>query len=169
MTPDKGAHEQSTAEMSKNHLGGLRHGELVNVESGRLCVPVNEKSETQWRAVSKSSSLEINARSLRGELAHNSRSNEGFEITIMDGSKPVGKADVRVVARMPHHDKKMPGGHGPANDPDAAGMATKSLGKGRYTLNDVDFNMGGPWLFEVQVKRGAGTSKAYFAANVGQE
>jgi hypothetical protein len=29
--------------------------------------------------------------------------------------------------------------------------------------------MGGPWLFEVRVKRGSETAKAYFAATVGQE
>jgi hypothetical protein len=70
---------------------------------------------------------------------------------------------------MPHHDKNMAGGHGPANDPDARGMTTKVAGKGRYILKNVGFNMGGAWFFEVQVKRGSEISKAYFAANVGQE
>jgi hypothetical protein len=134
-----------------------------------LCVPVEDRAATQWTAVSSVRSLYVNAKSLRGTLAHNSRANEGFEFTISEGSKPIGDAEVRVVARMPHHDKNLAGGHGPANDPDARGMTTKIGGKGRYILNNVDFNMGGPWLFEVQVKRGDITSKAYFAVNVGQE
>jgi hypothetical protein len=169
MADKKSGQQRLTAAMGKDHLMGLKHGDNVQMESSRLCVPVDEKAGTQWTAVSSARSLQVNAKSLRGNLAHNSRSNEGFEITIMDGSKPVGNADVRVVARMPHHDKNMAGGHGPANDPDAQGMITKIAGKGRYVLSNVDFNMGGPWLFEVRVKRGSETAKAYFAATVGQE
>jgi hypothetical protein len=169
MTDGKSGHDKSMARMGDDHLMGLRHGDDIKVESARLCVPIDEKATTQWRAVGSAPPLNVNAKSLRGNLAHNSRSNEGFEITISEGSKPIGDVEVRVVARMPHHDKNMAGGHGPANDPDARGMTTKVAGKGRYILNNVDFNMGGPWLFEVQVKRGSETSKAYFAANVGQE
>jgi hypothetical protein len=169
MADDKSGDGKSMAQMGKDHLMGLKHGDNIKVESSRLCIPVDEKATMQWVAVSSAPSLHVNAKSLRGDLAHNSRSNEGFEVTIIEGAKAIGDAEVRVVARMPHHDKNMAGGHGPANDPDARGMATKAAGKGRYVLNNVDFNMGGPWLFEVQVKRGSETSKAYFAANVGQE
>jgi hypothetical protein len=169
MKDSKSGHEKPMAQMGNDHLMGLKHGDNIKVESSRLCVPVNAKATTQWTAVSSDSSLNVSAKSLRGNLAHNSRANVGFELTIAEGSKPLGNAEVRVVARMPHHDKKMAGGHGPANDPDARGMTTKGAEKGRYVLNNVDFNMGGPWLFEVQVKRGSETSKAYFAATVGQE
>jgi len=169
MTDDKSGHDKSMAQMGKDHLMGLKHGDDMKVESSRLCVPVDEKAMTRWTAATLAPSLNVNVKSLRGYLAHNSRSNEGFEITISEDSKPIGDADVRVLARMPQHDKNMAGGHGPANDPDARGITAKGAGKGRYILNNVDFNMGGPWLFEVQVKRGSATSKAYFAANVGQE
>jgi hypothetical protein len=166
MADDKGGPDKP---MDKGDLMGLKHGDNTKVNSGQLCVPVDEKAALQWKAVSSAPSLKVSAKSLRGNLAHNSRSNEGFEVVISEGSKPIADAEVRIVARMPHHDKNMAGGHGPANDPDARGMNTKIAGKGRYILNNVDFNMGGPWLFEVQVKRGSETSKAYFAATVGQE
>jgi len=168
-TENKSGHDKSMAQMGKNHLMGLKHGDNIKVESSWMCVPVDEKATAQWAAVSSAPSLNVNAKSLRGNLAHNSRANEGFEVTISEGSNPIGDAEVRVVTRMPHHDNNMAGGHGPANDPDARGMTTKAAGNGRYILNNVDFNMGGPWLFEVQVKRGFETSKAYFAATVGQE
>jgi hypothetical protein len=168
-TENETSHNKSIGSMGEDSLMGLKHGDNVAAGSSRLCVPVDRKAATQWMAVSSTPSLKVNAKSLRGTLAHNSRANEGFEITISEGSKPIVGADVRVVARMPHHDNNMPGGHGPANDPDARGMTTKVAGKGRYILNNVDFNMGGPWLFEVEVKRGSETSKAYFAAEVGQE
>lgn len=168
-TESESGHDASMAQTGKDHLMGLRHGDAIEVQPGWLCVPVEENAATQWTAMSSVPSLHVSAKSLRGTLAHNSRANEGFEITISENSKPIGDAAVRVVARMPHHDKNLAGGHGPANDPDARGMATKAGGKGRYILNNVDFNMGGPWLFEVQVKRGSKSSRAYFAANVGQE
>jgi hypothetical protein len=37
------------------------------------------------------------------------------------------------------------------------------------TIPTVDFTMGGPWLFEVQVQAGSETHKAYFAASIGEE
>jgi hypothetical protein len=166
---NKGGHRPPTEHDRGDHLMGLRHGDNINLDFGRLCVPLEEKATTRWTAVSAASLLHVTVKSLRGGLAHNSRANEGFEIIISQASKPISDADVRVVARMPHHDRKMPGGHGPANDPDAHGVAAKPAGNGRYMLNTVDFNMGGAWLFEVRVKRGSDTTKAYFAARVGQE
>jgi hypothetical protein len=70
---------------------------------------------------------------------------------------------------MPHHDRGMPGGHGPANDPDAQGLVAQPVGQGRYTVQPVDLAMSGPWLFEIHVHEGAETRKAYFAASVGEE
>ena len=70
---------------------------------------------------------------------------------------------------MPHHDRRMPGGHGPANDPDVKGLAAMPQGNGDYTVPTIDFNMGGPWLFEVQIQDGSTMHKAYFATEVGEE
>jgi hypothetical protein len=78
-------------------------------------------------------------------------------------------APPQLLARMPHHDRGMPGGHGPANDPDAQGLVAQPVGQGRYTVQPVDLAMSGPWLFEIHVHEGAETRKAYFAASVGEE
>jgi hypothetical protein len=90
-------------------------------------------------------------------------------LIIRQGSLPVEQAQVHLLARMPHHDQRMPGGHGPANDPDVQGIVAQPAGQGRYTIPTVDLTMAGPWLFEVHVQRGAETYKAYFAADVGEE
>lgn len=84
MTGDKSAHDHPIAQTSKDHLMSLKHGDNIAVQPNRLCVPVDEKVRTQWKAVSLAPSLQVNAQSLRGTLAHNSRSNEGFEITVVD-------------------------------------------------------------------------------------
>lgn len=121
-------------------------------------------------AVSPDNSLQVMTASLRGALAHNSRANEGFDITILrSGGKPLENADVHLFARMPHHDHRMPGGHGLANDPDVKGLAVMPDDQGRYRVNTVDFSMPGPWLLEVVVKNSGETLKAYFAPKVGEE
>lgn len=157
------------AAMGKDHLMGLKHGDPIQIKTGMLCVPLSKKSMTQWKAVSADDSLQVTAKSLRGELAHNSRDNEGFEIMVMKGKATVEGADVKVIARMPQHDHLMPGGHGLANDPDVKGIKAQPSGKGRYVIKTVDFSMADAWLFEVQVTRGKKSSSAYFAAQVGQE
>jgi hypothetical protein len=108
--------------------------------------------------------------SLRGPLAHNSRANEGFDIAIIapDG-KPLDDADVQLFVRMPQHDHGMPGGHGPANDPDVKGLAMMPDDPGHYRDQTVDFSMAGLWLLQVVVRRGSETINAYFAPNVGEE
>jgi hypothetical protein len=55
------------------------------------------------------------------------------------------------------------------NDPDVQGIVAQPGGQGRYTIPTVDFTMGGPWLFEIQVQEGSETHKAYFAAAIGEE
>jgi hypothetical protein len=50
MTDDKSGHDKSMAQMGKDHLMGLKHGDDIKVESSRLCVPVDEKAATQWTA-----------------------------------------------------------------------------------------------------------------------
>lgn len=87
----------------------------------------------------------------------------------MDEKTPVEDAEVLLIARMPHHDRSLEGGHGLANDPDVAGIKATPAGAGRYTVSTADFSMGGPWLFEIQVKKDDELVRAYFATVVGEE
>ena len=149
---------------------GHRHGEAIVAGKDGLCVPIGSPEDTAWMALSRDDSLHVMASSLRGALAHNSRANEGFGITIVrSGEKRLESGDVQLFVRMPHHDHRMPGGHGPANDPDVKGFALMPDDQGRYRVNTVDFSMPGPWLLEVLVKHGDETLKAYFAPKVGEE
>ena len=87
---------------------------------------------------------------------------------MLDG-KPVEEGQVLLLARMPHHDRRMPGGHGLANDPDVEGLAATPKGNGDYAMPTVDFSMGGAWFFEVHLKKGGKMYKAYFATEIGEE
>jgi hypothetical protein len=162
-------HGKDIASMGKEPLMGHRHGENIKPMQGMLCVPLQSHAMQSWTAVSSDPALHITIQSLRGKLAHNSRVNEGFDLNVMSGGVPVNGAQVRLVVHMPHHDRMMPGGHGPANDPDVQGLMAKALGEGSYSVQTVDFSMAGAWLFEVHVSHGGKTSKAYFTTRVGQE
>jgi hypothetical protein len=133
------------------------------------CVTVGDLQATEWTALSSDASLIVKATSLKGPLAHNSRANEAFRFTIERASVPMEQAQVRLMVRMPHHDRGVPGGHGPANDPDVKGLTAQPDGPGRYTVQSVDFSMAGPWLLELQVQEGAKTQKAYVGVAVGEE
>ncbi len=133
------------------------------------CVPIGDMASTSWTFVSPSPNLQIQATSLKGVLTHNSRANESLSLNVMLDGKPVEAGAVRLIARMPHHDHRMAGGHGPANDPDVEGLETMPKGRGTYTARMIDFSMGGPWFFEVHVQAGDETYKAYFASEVGEE
>jgi len=105
--------------------------------------------------VSQDDALSVAVESLRGALAHNSRANEGFGITVVEpGGTRLENANLQLFVRMPQHDRRMPGGHGPANDPDVKGLVAMPEGRGRYRVNTVDFSMPGPWLLEVVVTNG---------------
>lgn len=153
---------------TKDPLMGLKHGDDVPVTAGRLCVPVDDAAGS-WIAVSAQEGVHVRVRSLKGGLAHNSRANEAFEVEVMEGTKPVEGASVRLKARMPHHDRSMAGGHGLANDPEVRGIEARPAGPGRYTVRTADFSMAGSWLFEIGVSRGGKEVKAYFATPVGEE
>lgn len=161
---------KSQAPARHKHLMGYQHGQAIVVGKDGLCVPISGLGDTAWTAVSQDDSLSVAVESLRGELAHNSRANEGFGLMVVapDG-KLLKSADVQLLVRMPHHDHRMPGGHGPANDPDVKGLAVMPDDQGRYRVSTVDFSMPGPWLLEVVVKNNGETLKAYFAPNVGEE
>ena len=170
---DKGhGHEGHKGQMAAphQHLMGYQHGQAIMAGEGELCVPLGHAGDTAWTAVSQGDGWSVAAASLRGELAHNSRANEGFSfaVTAPDG-KSLDNAEVQLFVRMPEHDHRMPGGHGPANDPDVTGLPATTDEQGRYRVNTVDFSMPGPWLLQVVVKRDGETLNAYFAANVGEE
>ena len=148
-----------------------KHGQAVKLEAGMLCVPVGRATDTAWMAVSQTAPFWVRAESIRGPLTHNSRANEGFRFILMpkDGGQVPDQVDLRLRVRMPQHDHGLPGGHGPANDPDVKGLPVMRDETGTYIVPTIDFTMAGPWLFEVDVKQGNQTTKAYFGADVGEE
>jgi hypothetical protein len=165
----QGASMPQRAKPSK-HLMGYWHGQAITPKKRMLCVPLGRRHDKSWTAVSRQLSLFVTAESLRGRLTHRSRANEGFRLTVMrpGSGQPLDEAEVRLLARMPHHDHRMPGGHGPANDPEGRGIVAQREPDGRYLVGMVNFTMAGPWLFEVQVRQGEKSSSAYFAVLVGE-
>ena len=67
-------------------------------------------------------------------------------------AQPEGSS-IRLFARMPHHDRDMPGGHGLANDPDMRGLTAIPSSPGRYTAESIHFSMPGAWLVEIQMQQ----------------
>ena len=176
---DQGHQQHSMADKSHmQHNGDMKHTDPLmghkhvdDIPTGKdmLCVPIAETTSTSWTPKGTSANLHVTATSTTGALTHNSRANESLSFQIMRDGKPVEQAKVRVMVRMPHHDHRMPGGHGPANDPDVQGLEAQSQGGGDYTLSTIDFSMGGAWLFEIDVQEGDTTYKAYFASEIGEE
>jgi hypothetical protein len=77
------AGEMSKPSAAQQHLMGYQHGQMITLQKGMLCVPFGSKDETTWTAVSHTASLYVRAESLRGPLAHNSRANESFALTVI--------------------------------------------------------------------------------------
>lgn len=152
-----------------NQLMGHQHGDDIPIGKDMLCVPIAEMTSTSWTSKSASANLHVTATSRTGPLAHNSRANESLSFNIRRDGNPIEQAKIRVKARMPHHDHRMPGGHGPANDPDVKGLEAQSQGGGDYTLSTIDFSMGGAWLFEIDIQEGDTMYKVYFASEIGEE
>lgn len=151
------------------HLMDYQHGQDIAPRANMLCVPVVGQESVSWTGVSSEHTLTVTAESLKGVLTHNSRANEAFRLTVNLDGKPVDQAQVRLLVRMPHHDRRLPGGHGPANDPDVQGIAAPADGTGHYAVPNVDFTMAGPWLMEIQVQEGSVTHKAYVGVAVAEE
>jgi hypothetical protein len=171
-TAEKGhSHPASPAPVSSppQHLLGYAHGHDIVPQQGMLCVPLGREGTLAWTAVSQEPAFILRAESLNGPLTHTRRANAVLAMTVRRDDMPVEPAQVRLLARMPHHDRRMPGGHGPANDPDVQGIVAHVDSQGRYTVRPIDFTMPGPWLFEIQVHEGAITHKAYFGAYVSAE
>ncbi len=152
---------------------GDQHGQAIRVQEGLLCVPPGHSTDTAWMATSHDTPATwfVMAASLRDELAHNSRANEGLSLTIVrpDGELSTEPLPVKLFVRMPHHDNRLPGGHGPANDPEVKGIIVEPDQQGYYIVPTIDFSMAGSWLFEVRVQQGSKLYKGYFAATVGEE
>lgn len=155
----------------QDHRMGYTHGRSIPLKEDMLCVPIASPQTTAWKAVSREPSLVVMVESVREGLAHNSRQNEGFNFTIKRRGiqQETGDAQVQLFVRMPHHDHRMPGGHGPANDPDVTGIEAALDAQGRYSVPTVDFSMAGPWLFEVRIQQDGQMHNAYFAGKVGEE
>lgn len=167
--PATGAAPMAQTTQGPEHLQGYRHGQEIMPPVGALCVPLARQDATEWTAVSHDSALVVTAASMTGALTHNSRDNEALEVMVTHNGAPVKPADMRLLVRMPHHDRRVPGGHGPANDPDVQGLQGRPAGGVHYTVRPIDFTMAGPWLLEVRVQQGTEVHTAYFAPNVGEE
>ena len=114
------------------------------------------------------SALTVILESPKGTLLHGHRTNAAFTLTIRQGDGPIKHARALLLARMPQYDQHLPGGHGPANDPEVQGLVARPVGPGRYIIPTVAFTMAGPWLLEIHVQQGAETYKTYAAAYVGE-
>jgi hypothetical protein len=132
-----------------------------------LCARIEGGSTLQWTAVGHRGAPAITVESLQGALTYGRQAHAAFALTVRRSRAFVDTAQVRLLARMPHHDQHMPGGHGQTNDPDMQDVVAQSVGQGRYTTPTVDFTMAGPWLFEVHVQLDSKRYKVYFAAYVG--
>ena len=172
MTPNMDQSQMASTSLASNAplpLMGYAHSQEIVLQEDMLCVPIVDASPQRWTAVGPQGTPKVTVESFKGALKSGSHVNAAFALTIRQGDAPVEQAQVRLLARMPHHDRYTPGGHGPAHDPDVQGILAQPARQGRYTIPTIDFTMDGPWLFEVRIQRGAETHKAYFAAYVGEE
>ena len=151
------------------HLLGYSHGQEIVLQEDMLCVPIVSAGTLKWTAVSHTVALTVILESPKGALLHGHRTNATFTLTIRQGDGPIKHARALLLARMPQHDQRLPGGHGPTNDPEVQGLVARPVGPGRYSIPPVAFTMAGPWLLEIHVQQGAETYKAYLAAYVGEE
>ena len=161
--------DQGHTSGAAQHLMGYTHGQEVMPQESMLCARIDGADTLRWTAVGHKGTPAVTVESLQGALTHGSQAHAAFALTVRRSRAFVDTAQVRLLARMPHHDQRMPGGHGPAHDPDMQGIVAQSVGQGRYTITNVDFTMGGPWLFEVHLQLGTEMYKVYFAADVGEE
>jgi hypothetical protein len=164
------AHTQrgATGAASPDNLMGYQHGQAITLKPGMFCVPIRDSKTTAWFAASQDAGLSITINSLRGILTSGRRDHAVFEITLWDNHKSVAVegATVRLCARMPHHDRDTPGGHGLANDPGSRGLMATPASSGRYTVEPINFSMSGAWLVEIQVQQEGKSQRAYFATMV---
>ncbi len=151
------------------HLMDYQHGQDIAPQEAMLCVAVGAQEAVAWTATSPEPALVVRAASLSGALTSRHHTNAALALTVSRGSGvPSAQAQVRLLVRMPHHDHRLPGGHGPANDPEVHGLVAHPDGPGRYLVPHIDFTMAGLWFVEIQVHEGARMSTAYFGVAVGE-
>lgn len=151
------------------HLLGYTHGQVIVPSQDMLCVPLGKAETHTWTTTGTHDAPTVTVTSLQGPLTRSNRTKASFALAVQQGGKSLEAAQVRVLARMPHHDRRLQGGHGPANDPDVRGLAVRPDGQGRYTIPLVDFTMAGPWLFEIQVQHDATVQKVYVAPDLSED
>jgi hypothetical protein len=151
-----------------DRLLGYQHGQTISLQQRMFCVPIRASQTTAWFAAGQDAGLSITINSLKGLLSSSLRDPAAFEITLWDNHRgtAVEESSIRLFARMPHHDRDMPGGHGLANDPDVRGLTAIPSGSGRYTAEPIHFSMPGAWLVEIQVQQKGKAQQAYFATMV---
>lgn len=147
---------------------GYHHGQDIVPTREMLCVQTGKAQARTWTAVGQPGMPVVTVESLKGALTAENRQHASFALSITQAGAPVDTASVRLLARMPHHDRRLPGGHGAANDPDVKGVPAQAAGAGRYTVPLVDLTMDGPWLFEIQIQGDTTTHKVYVAPTVGE-
>jgi YtkA-like len=151
------------------HLMGYTHGQEIVPQEDMLCVPIVGAGTLRWSAMGHKAAPTVTVEAPKGALTHGHRTNTALILAVRQGDTPVEQAQVRLLARMPHHDRRMPGGHGSTNDPDVQGIVVQPVGQGRYTIPAIDFTMAGPWLLEVQVQQESEMHTVYLAASIGEE
>jgi hypothetical protein len=167
--PSSAGGRQSHKEGAAQQLLGYAHGQEIVPQVSMLCVSIYDAGTLRWTAFGDREVPVILVESLQGAPTHGGRANAAFALTIRQHRTLVSILQVRVLARMPQHDRYMPGGHGPANDPEVQGIIARPVEQSRYIIEHVDFTMSGPWLLEIHVHQGSETHKAYFAVYVGEE
>jgi hypothetical protein len=151
-----------------DRLLGYQHGQAISLKQGMFCVPIRDSQTTAWFAASQDVGLSVTINSLKGLLTSSHGGHAAFAITLWDNHRgtAVEGASIRLFARMPHHDRDTPGGHGLANDPDIRGLTAIPSSPGHYTTEPIHFAMPGAWLVEIQVQQEGKAQRAYFATMV---
>ena len=154
---------------TSQHLMGYTHGQEIVPQEDMLCVPIVSTGTLKWTVIGRGEAPTVTMEYLQGAWRRGSRAHIKFALTIRQQGALIDTAQVRLLARMPHHDRSIAGGHGPANDPEVQGIVAQAVGQGRYTSPTITFTMAGPWLFEVKVQQDAEIHTVYLAAYIGKE
>lgn len=141
------------------HDGGADGGE---VDPAARCVSMSADL-TSGVGSSADGMYTVEARSLRGTMSPEAPDNEGLSLTIRRMGTAVSGLDVHFYARMPQHNGRVTGGHGPANDFNVQGLAVTPGAAGTYVIDPIDFNMVGYWLFEARFTAEGAEHRLYFA------
>jgi hypothetical protein len=162
------ARGETTSIGSADRLLGYQHGQAISLKQGMFCVPIRDSQTTAWFAISWDAGLSVTINSLKGLLSSGHGDHAAFAITLWDNHRgaAVEGASIRLFARMPHHDRDTPGGHGLANDPDMRGLTAIPSSPGHYTAEPIHFAMPGAWLVEIQIQQEGKAQRAYFATMV---